>query len=68
VMKQGQRLQPPEALEDIKKRTAATVASLSDSTRQLNDPTPLPVEISEVLQELTQATRQRHKLEASSKR
>ena len=67
VMKQGQRLQPPEALEDIKKRTAATVASLSDSTRQLNDPTPLSVEISEALQQLKQATQQRHKLEASSK-
>jgi nicotinate phosphoribosyltransferase len=67
-MKQGQRLQPPEALENIKKRTAATVASLSQSIRQLNNPTPLPVEISEALQQLTQATQQRHKLEASSKR
>jgi nicotinate phosphoribosyltransferase len=61
-MKQGQRLQPPEPLEEIQKRTAASVATLSASTRQLNDPIPLPVEISDALQQLTQATQQRQNL------
>jgi len=67
VMQQGQRLQPPETLEDIQKRTATSVASLPDSTRQLNDPTPLPVEISDVLGQLTDKTQQRLESEASSK-
>jgi nicotinate phosphoribosyltransferase len=62
VMKQGQRVQLPEPLEEIQKRTAASVASLGKSTRQLNDPTPLPVEISDALQQLTVATQQRQKL------
>jgi nicotinate phosphoribosyltransferase len=67
VMKQGQRIQPPESLEEIQKRTAASVASLLDSTRQLNDPTPLPVEISETLQQLTEDTQRRQAIEASLK-
>ncbi len=62
VMKQGQRLQPPEPLEEIQKRTAASVTSLAASTRQLNDPTPLPLEICEALQQLTVATQQRQQL------
>jgi nicotinate phosphoribosyltransferase len=67
VMKQGQRVQPPELLEEIQKRTAASVASLSPSIRQLNEPTPLPVEISDALQQLTKDTQQRQeKVEASS--
>jgi nicotinate phosphoribosyltransferase len=67
VMKQGQRVQPPELLEEIQKRTAASVASLSPSIRQLNEPTPLPVEISDALQQLTKDTQERQeKVEASS--
>ncbi|MBD0343895.1 MAG: nicotinate phosphoribosyltransferase [Coleofasciculus sp. Co-bin14] len=62
VMKQGQRVKPPEPLVEIQKRTAASVTSLATSTRQLNDPTPLPVEISESLQQLTLATQQRQQL------
>jgi nicotinate phosphoribosyltransferase len=67
VIKQGQRVKPPELLEEIQKRTAASVATLSASTRQLNDPTALPVEISDALQQLTLATQQRQKIEASLK-
>ncbi len=62
VMKQGQRVKPPEPLMEIQKRTAASVTSLAASTRQLNDPTLLPVEISESLQQLTVATQQRQQL------
>ena len=59
VMKQGERLQPPEPLTEISQRTAASVATLSTSIRQLDDPTPLAVQISEHLQQLTQATQRR---------
>ncbi len=62
VMKQGQRVKPPEPLMEIQKRTAASVTSLAASTRQLNDPTPLPLEICEALQQLTVATQQRQQL------
>ena len=65
VMKQGQRVHSPELLDEIQKRTANSVASLAASTRQLNDPTPLSVEISDALQQLTLATQQRQKIEAS---
>lgn len=59
VMKQGERVQPPEPLTKISQRTAASVATLSTSIRQLDDPTPLAVQISEHLQQLTQATQRR---------
>ncbi|MBD2129373.1 nicotinate phosphoribosyltransferase [Microcoleus sp. ZQ-A2] len=59
VMKQGQRVQPPEPLTEISQRTAASVATLSTSIRQLNDPTPLAVQISDHLLQLTQATQHR---------
>ena len=67
VMKQGQRLQPPEPLEEIQKRTAASVATLAASTRQLNDPTPLPVDISDALQKLTLSTQRQQKIKGSLK-
>jgi len=66
VMKQGERVQFPEPLAEIQKRTNASVASLSASIRQLDNPSPLPVEISDNLQQLTLATQQRQKVEASS--
>ncbi len=59
VMKQGQRVQPPESLKDIQKRTATSVASLSPATRHLYEPTPLSVEISDALEQLTLLTKQR---------
>lgn len=59
VMKQGERVQPPEPLTAISQRTAASVAALSPSIRQLDDPTPLTVQISDPLLQLTQATQRR---------
>ncbi|NEO31859.1 MAG: nicotinate phosphoribosyltransferase [Symploca sp. SIO3C6] len=59
VMQQGQRLQLPETIEAIQKRTAASVASLPLSVRQLHEPLPLSVEISKALQQLTQDTQRR---------
>lgn len=56
VMKQGQRLQSPELLVEIQKRTKASVDSLANSIRQLNNPTLLTVEISNTLQQLTLST------------
>lgn len=56
VMKQGQRLQSPELLGEIQKRTKISVASLADSIRQLNSPTLFPVEISDTLKQLTLST------------
>lgn len=52
VVKEGQRLQPPETLAAIRQRTAASVASLPEKTRQLEHPIALNVEISPTLAEL----------------
>jgi nicotinate phosphoribosyltransferase len=57
VFKQGERLQPPESLQQIRDRTDASVASLPSQTRQLEDYISPPVEISEELQQLTQRTK-----------
>jgi nicotinate phosphoribosyltransferase len=66
VMKQGQRVNPPESLDDIRKRTTTSVAMLPSKTRQLENPTPLPVSISQALQQLTEKTQRRQaELEAS---
>jgi len=62
MMKQGQRVQLPELLKDIQKRTTASVAMLSPTIRQLYDPTPLAVEISDALEQLTQVTKQKQQL------
>lgn len=56
VVKAGQRLQPPETLAEIRQRTAASVASLPATTRRLDDPIPVTVEISSALKELTEKT------------
>ncbi|NES24782.1 MAG: nicotinate phosphoribosyltransferase, partial [Symploca sp. SIO3E6] len=53
VMQQGKSLQKPEPLTEIAQRTAASVAALPDSTRQIHQPTPLLVEISDSLEQLT---------------
>lgn len=63
VMKQGEVVQAPETLADIQKRTLASVNSLSEAIRQLKDPGHLPVEISDCLQQLTEATQKRQNLE-----
>ncbi len=57
VVKDGQRLHKPEVLENIAKRTAASVASLPAEIRQLNNPISPQVEISTDLQSLTQKTK-----------
>jgi nicotinate phosphoribosyltransferase len=57
VMKEGERLQPPESLAVIRQRTAATVASLPEQTRRLTNPVAVEVEISAKLQELTEETK-----------
>ncbi|MEG5136708.1 MULTISPECIES: nicotinate phosphoribosyltransferase [unclassified Microcoleus] len=60
VVKDGKRVQKPESLDEIAKRTAASVASLPAETRQLNNPISPPMEISTDLQTLTQKTRKSH--------
>ncbi|MDJ0703054.1 MAG: nicotinate phosphoribosyltransferase [Leptolyngbyaceae cyanobacterium MO_188.B28] len=60
VMHQGNRLHQDESLEQIAQRTAASIASLPDSARSLDQPAPLQPEISAALQSLTDQTRRRH--------
>jgi len=60
VVKEGKRVQNQESLDDIAKRTAASVASLRPETRQLDNPISPPVEISTDLQSLTQKTKKSH--------
>ena len=52
VMKGGQAIEAEEAIATIRQRTRASVASLPLETRRLEDPQPIPVEISERLQTL----------------
>lgn len=59
LFKQGKRVQLPETLAEIRDRTHASVASLPAATRRIDNPTPLPVEISTALQELTQQTQKK---------
>lgn len=56
-VKEGKRLRPPEDLATIRQRTAATVASLPEQLRRLENPVSLQVEISAQLQQLTQQTK-----------
>jgi len=60
VVKEGKRVQNQESLDDIAKRTAASIASLRPETRQLDNPISPPVEISTDLQSLTQKTKKSH--------
>jgi nicotinate phosphoribosyltransferase len=60
VVKKGKRVQHQESLDDIAKRTAASVASLRPETRQLDNPISPSVEISTDLQSLTQKTKKSH--------
>jgi nicotinate phosphoribosyltransferase len=57
VVKEGKRVQSQESLDDIAKRTAASVASLRPETRQLDNPVSPSVEISTDLHSLTQKTK-----------
>ena len=66
IMQQGKPLLENESLDQIAQRTAASIASLPDSVRDLNQPAPIQPEISAALQSLTDQTRRRHSL-ASAK-
>ena len=52
VLKAGQRVKEEEEIAVIRQRTARSVASLPGETRHLENPQPIPVEISESLQTL----------------
>ncbi|WP_016951099.1 nicotinate phosphoribosyltransferase [Anabaena sp. PCC 7108] len=57
VMKEGKQLQPHESLATIRQRTAASVASLPEETRRLENSIAVTVKISDSLQKLTEETR-----------
>ncbi|MBW4440402.1 MAG: nicotinate phosphoribosyltransferase [Plectolyngbya sp. WJT66-NPBG17] len=59
VFKQGQRIAEPETIAQIRDRTTANVENLPKSARQLENPTAIPVELSQALSELTDRTRRR---------
>jgi nicotinate phosphoribosyltransferase len=61
VMKQGQRLQPPEPLSTIADRTRTSVTRLPSAIRRLHQPATLQPEISADLQTLTERTQERLK-------
>ena len=54
VMENGKRLATP-TLNQIRQRTAASVASLPDSVRQISNPDPFSVNISSALESLRQS-------------
>lgn len=60
VVKQGERVQMPETLAEIRERTAASVASLPRETMNLDNPVLVPVEISAALGELIEQTQARN--------
>jgi nicotinate phosphoribosyltransferase len=69
VMQSGKTIQPPEAIAQIRQRTAATVESLPLECRRLDNPVAVEVKISAALQELTQKTKhEQPKLVASEGR
>lgn len=65
VLKQGERLHPPDSLEAIAKRTRNAVTQLPDAVRLLRQPTPGTVEFSQALQDL--ATHTQHRIQAYTK-
>lgn len=58
VMKEGKRVQEPQELEAIARRTRESVKSLPADLRQIHQPGSAPVEVSDALQQLTQRTQQ----------
>jgi nicotinate phosphoribosyltransferase len=55
VMEEGQRINPPEILDTIQQRTKDSVASLPLETRQISQPQPVKVDISDALESLRQS-------------
>lgn len=53
VMKQGETMIPVESLATLRDRARQSILSLPDAARQLDHPTPISVEISDRLQQLT---------------
>jgi nicotinate phosphoribosyltransferase len=62
VMKKGKRINAPETLDTIQKRTRASVISLPHSTRQLDNPLSVPVNISKALENLRTSWISSHQL------
>lgn len=60
VLKQGERVNEPETIAEIRDRATANVARLPKAVRCLENPVSIPVELSEALSELTDRTRSRH--------
>lgn len=52
VMHQGHRLQSPESLDQIRQRTANSIASLNEPIRKITNPQNLTVNISDALESL----------------
>ncbi len=63
MLRAGQRVRPVESLAAIAQRTAQSVAELPAVTRQIQNPTSLPLAISQPLQALIQTTRHKVKSE-----
>ncbi len=59
VIKAGKQLQLPENLTTIRQRTTASVMSLPEETRRLENPISVKIEISESLQKLTEKTKRK---------
>jgi nicotinate phosphoribosyltransferase len=53
VMKEGKRVQSPENLDVVRKRTRNSVKALSDRTRDIDNPISIDVETSEILESLS---------------
>ncbi|TAE61565.1 MAG: nicotinate phosphoribosyltransferase [Nostocales cyanobacterium] len=60
VMKAGKQIKPTESLTTIRERTAFSVASLPPEIRRLENPISVTVEISEMLQNLTNKTKSQY--------
>ncbi|MBE9056271.1 nicotinate phosphoribosyltransferase [Sphaerospermopsis sp. LEGE 08334] len=62
VMKSGKQIKPTESLQTIRERSAFSVASLPQETISLENPISVKVEISEMLQNLTNKTKSQYEL------
>lgn len=61
VMQQGKRVQKYQTLAAIRQRTAASVASLAEVTRQLKKPIPITVNISDALESLRMSIEEKNR-------
>ncbi|QYX30683.1 nicotinate phosphoribosyltransferase [Sphaerospermopsis torques-reginae] len=60
VMKSGKQIKPTESLQTIRERSSFSVASLPQETISLENPISVKVEISEMLQNLTNKTKSQY--------